>query len=334
MTELTARKIFDNFINLSYKKEVVVQSFQDPYNLAKYTYLVSYDKDSAEFIHAISGIPKDTLKQFVTLNQFRYVINNFSVDVVLEITVINDYIAVWLGNHLLRHGILRVSHHNKNDIKISYTYRNQEIDDCFTYEVAYNKILSEINRNINPEIMNNYSFLKFHKTSADLIIQSKIDAVNVNYISHSQFCRANNKPDKENIFFIMPDVFYNFIKDMFPKKIYKKLLQLISLCDFNFYLADRDINHPVKIIFPSVSKYLNYNTIVVFEFKDITLSFSDNGEFYYEDPVKDIPVYLYDIDEIYEHLLNEACFKISAMVGTPRERLTSRDIQMFKIMVY
>ena len=132
----------------------------------------------------------------------------------------------------------------------------------------------------------------------------------------------------------MPDIFDNFIKDMFPDRTYKKLLQLMSLCEFKSYLLDRDSNRPVKIIFPPVSKYLNHNYLVIFEFLDVTFSFLDDGVFYYEDPVKDVPVYLDDIDDIYNYLLDETKQKISLMVGTPTEVLTKRDIELYKIMVY
>lgn len=49
---------------------------------------------------------------------------------------------------------------------------------------------------------------------------------------------------------------------------------------------------------------------------------------------RDIPVYLHDIDDIYNHLLNDLRTEISSIVGSSVENLTSRDIEMYKIMIY
>jgi len=329
----TARQTFDQFIDRQYQQGVMINCFQDPYNLEKFNYFVPYNKDSDDFIYSISGIPKDVLKQFITLNQFRYMIYNFSPDIFLDITVHNDYISIWLGNRLLRHGILRVGNNN-GTIDISYTYRNKEINDEFTYDDAYNKILDEIRRDINPDIINSVSFLECYNTPTDIIIQSQLDTIEGKYISHSQFCDSYEKPEKENSFFIMPNVFDKLIKEIFPNNLYKKILQLMNLCEFKFYLKGRDINCPVKVIFPNVSKYRQYNTIFCFEFFEKSVSFHADGAFYYHEMERDIPVYLHDIDDIYSHLLSDLRIEISSIVGSSVETLTSRDIEMYKIMLY
>lgn len=329
----TARQTFEQFLDRQYQQDVVVTCFQDPYDLEKINYFVPYNKDSDNFIHTISGIPKDILKQFITLNQFRYMIYNLSPDIFLNVTVHNDYISIWLGNRLLRHGILRVSNNNGN-IDISYTYRNKEINSEFTYDDAYNKILDEIRRDIHPAINNTVSFLEFCNTPTETIIQSQLDTIKGKYISHSQFCEKYDKPKKEDSFFIMPDIFETLIKEIFPPQLYKKILQLMNLCEFKFYLKDRDRNYPVKVIFPLVSKYRQYNTIFCFEFFDTSVSCYADGEFYYHEMERGVPVYLHDIDDIYNHLLSDLRIGISSIVGSSVENLTARDIEMFKIMVY
>lgn len=332
-TKETARQTFDQFLDRQYQQGVMVTCFQDPYNTEQFNYFVPYNEDSDDFIYAISGIPKNTLKQFITLNKFRYIIYNLSQEIFLNITIINEHVSVWVGNRLLRHGILRASNNNGN-INISYTYQNKEINSEFTYDDAYNKILNEIRRDIHQDIINTVSFLDFFNTPTEKIIQSQLNTINGKYISHSQFCKNYNKPEKDDIFFIMPDVFENLIKDIFPPQLYKKILQLMNLCEFKFYLKGRDINYPVKVIFPLVSKYRQYNTIFCFEFFDTSVSCYADGEFYYHEMERDVPVYLHDIDDIYNHLLSDLRIEISSIVGSSVEILTSRDIEMYKIMLY
>lgn len=325
---------FSCFLKNLDSKNINISSFQDPYNLDKFQYIIPYTDDMVDFLHDLSGIPKEFTKQFITLNKLRYIVYAIPETISLHVTVVGNFLGIKLGNNLFRHNILGIDSHPTRGMMITCTYRNKTISNEFSYEDAYNKILKEVKDVLNTTIVDSASFLSFYRNTTNDVIQSKVDPVDVKYCSHSKFCENYNKPVKENIFFIMPDIFDNFIKDMFPDRTYKKLLQLMSLCEFKSYLLDRDSNRPVKIIFPSVSKYLNHNYLVIFEFLDVTFSFLDDGVFYYEDPVKDIPVYLDDIDDIYNYLLDETKQKISLMVGTPTEVLTKRDIELYKIMVY
>lgn len=325
---------FSFFLKTLEAKNINISSFQDPYNLEKFQYIIPYTDDMADFLHDISGIPKEFTKQFIALNKLRYIIHALPESISLHVTVTGNCLSIKLGNSLFRHNILGIDSHPTRGMMISCTYRNKTISNEFSYEDAYNKILKEVKDKINPKIVDSLSFLEFYRNTTDAIIQSKVNHVDVTYCSHSQFCNDYNKPDKENIFFIMPEIFDKFIKEMFPDRTYKKVLQLISLCELNFYLADRDIFQPVKIIFPPISKYISHNTLVAFEFLDVTVSFLDDGDFYYENPIKDIPVYLHDIDDIYNHLLDETRQKISLRVETPAEKITTRDIELYKIIVY
>lgn len=325
---------FHSYIALMQDKGVNLIILEDPYNKEKFDYIIPYQEDTVNFINDISGIPKNVMKQFITLNQFRYIVNALPEDISLHITVDGNNINMRLGNNRFRHSILGVDIHAKKGLTVTFTYRNKTICKEFSYEDAYKKILNEVKVALNLSIIDFSSFLKFYNTSTEEVIQEKIKPVNVNYMPHSQFCMVYNKPEDENVFFIMPNVFDNFIKDMFPENTYKKLLQLINLGKFNFYLSDRDNNVPIKIIFPPVSKYLTHNNIVAFEFLDITVSFLDDGKFFYEDAIKDIPVYLHDIDDIYNYLLGESRQKISNLVGTSSDCLTFRDLSMYKIMIY
>jgi hypothetical protein len=325
---------FSCFLKSLDSKNINISSFQDPYNLEKFQYIIPYTDDMVDFLHDISEIPKEFTKQFIALNKLRYIVHAFPECISLHVTVDGNCLSIKLGNSLFRHNILGIDSHPTRGIIISCTYRNKTISNEFTYEDAYNKILKEVKDKINPKIVDSLSFLEFYRNTTDNVIQSKVNHVDVTYCSHSQFCKGYNKPSEENIFFIMPEMFDKFIKDMFPARTYKKLLHLMSLCELNFYLADRDIFQPVKIIFPPVSKYINHNTLVAFEFLDVTVSFLDDGDFYYENPIKDIPVYLHDIDDIYNHLLDETRQKISLRVETPVDKLTTRDLELYKIVVY
>lgn len=325
---------FSLFLTSLTETGIEVTSFQDPYNKEKFQYIIPYKDDMVHFLHDISGIPKDFTKQFIALNKLRYIVHAFQENIYLHVTVEGTSLSIKLGNNLFRHNILGVDIYKKRGVIISCTYRNKTISKDFTYEDAYNKILKEVRDALNPMIVDSLSFLEFYKTPTNEIIQKKVNHSEVTYCSHLQFCTDYKKPAQENIFFILPEVFDKFINDMFPEKTYKKLLQLMSLCEFKFYLADREMDRPVKIIFPPVSKYISHNSLVAFEFLDVTVSFVDDGQFFYEDPLKDIPVYLEDLDDIYDYLLEESKQKISLLVGTPVESLTARDIEMYKIMVY
>jgi hypothetical protein len=325
---------FSCFLKMLEAKNVMISSFQDPYNLEKFQYIIPYTDDIVDFLHDVSGIPKEFAKQFIALNKLRYIVHALPESISLHVTVDGKSLSIKLGNSLFRHNILGIDNHPTRGTIISCTYRNKMISNEFSYEDAYNKILKEVKDALNPKIVDSLSFLEFYRTTTDDIIQSKVNHVDVTYCSHSQFCNDYNKPAKENIFFIMPEIFDKFIKEMFPDRTYKKVLQLMSVCELNFYLADRDVFQPVKIIFPPISKYISHNTLVAFEFLDVTVSFLDDGDFYYEDPIKDTPVYLHNIDDIYNYLLNETRQKISLRIETPVDKLTIRDIELYKIMVY
>lgn len=325
---------FSCFLKGLETKNIIISSFQDPYNLEKFQYVIPYTDDMVDFLHHISDIPKDFTKQFIALNRLRYIVHSLPERISLHVTVDGNSLSIKLGNSLFRHNILGIDIYPTRGIMISCTYRNKTITNEFTYDDAYNKILKEVRDTLNPKIVDSSSFLEFYKNTTNDVIQSKVNHVNVNYCSHSQFCKNYNKPSEENSFFIMPEMFDKFIKDMFPERTYKKLLQLMSLCAFKLYLVDRETVRPVKIIFPPISKYINHNTLVVFEILDVTIAFLDDGDFYYEDPAKSIPVYLHDIDGIYKYLLDEIREDISCTVGTPIEILTSMDIDMYKIIVY
>jgi hypothetical protein len=325
---------FSCFLKNLDSKNINISSFQDPYNLEKFQYIIPYTDDIVDFLHDVSGIPKEFTKQFIALNKLRYIVHALPESISLHVTVDGNSLSIKLGNSLFRHNILGIDNHPTRGTIISCTYRNKMISNEFSYEDAYNKILKEVKDALNPKIVDSLSFLEFYRNTPDDIIQRKVNHVDVTYCSHSQFCNDYNKPAKENIFFIMPNIFDKFIKDMFPDRAYKKILQLMSLCDFKFYLADRDTAIPVKIIFPPISKYISHNTLVVFEILDVTVAFLDDGNFYYEDPIKDTPVYLHDIDDIYNYLLDETRQKISLRIETPVDKLTIRDIELYKIMVY
>lgn len=329
-----ALREFARFVSLLPEKGIEVKAFQDPYNKEKFQYVIPYHENMVYFLNDISGIPIDITKQFIALNKLRYIVNALPENIYFHVTVDGNNLSIKLGNNIFRYNILGIDIYEKRGVIVSFTYRNKMINKDFTYVDAYNKILKEIKDSLNPRIVDSLSFLEFYRNSTNNVIQSKVNHADIVYCSHSQFCKNYQKPEDEIIFFILQDIFDEFIKNMFPERTYKKLIQLMNLCKFKFYLSDRDTDIPVKIIFPPISKYINYNNIVVFEFLDVTISFVDDGNFSYEDSVKDIPVYLSSIDDIYDHLMSDIRLKISSLVGTPVESLTARDIDMYKIMIY
>ena len=329
-----ALRAFTMFVSLLPEKGIEVKAFQDTYNKEKFQYVIPYHENMVYFLNDISGIPIDITKQFIALNKLRYIVNALPENIYFHVTVDGNNLSIKLGNNIFRYNILGIDIYEKRGVIVSFTYRNKMINKDFTYVDAYNKILKEIKESLNPRIVDSLSFLEFYRNSTNNVIQNKLNHADIFYCSHSQFCKNYNKPEDEMIFFILQENFDHFIKDMFPERTYKKLVQLMNLCKFNFYLSDRDTDLPVKIIFPRISKYINYNNIVVFEFLDVTIAVVDDGNFSYEDPTKDIPVYLDDIDDIYNYLLDETKQKISLMVGTPTEGLSKRDIELYKILVY
>lgn len=336
------------YIEHNKEKGIEVLSEQDYYHSEIWKYRIPYQADSVNLLHNVSGIPTSVIHQFLNLNILRYMVKGLPTDIYLDITITKKSFAIWFGNDLYRHSIFRVFGSDSNGFKITYTYRNENIDDKFSYEDGYQRILKDINSCINPTVVNSLNFLKFERKTLHEIIQNKIEPYGIKYLSREDFCEKYNQPkqyfyDQHNKnynnydFEITTEIFDNFIKDSFSQKTYKKILHLMNLLRFRAYVKGEDIKDIVKVMFPMYSsKYADYNTIFYFEFLSTTISLLDSGEFVYQDDMKDEPVFLcdQDINIIYDYFLNDLKDIIAIISKSSDERLSIKDIEIHRMMIY
>lgn len=97
---------FSCFLKNLDSKNINISSFQDPYNLDKFQYIIPYTDDMVDFLHDLSGIPKEFTKQFITLNKLRYIVYAIPEIISLHVTVVGNFLGIKLGNSLFRHNIL------------------------------------------------------------------------------------------------------------------------------------------------------------------------------------------------------------------------------------
>lgn len=345
--ELALTKV-NTYIDKLKEKGIEVLSGQDYYNSEKMTYKIPYQADSIDFLYTVSEIPKSVIHQFFNLNILRYMVKGLPTDIYLIITVTKTSFVIWFGNELYRHSIFRVFVSQSKGIEITYTYRNEKIDDNFSYEDGYQKILKEVNSYINPYVINSLHFLEFEKSTLQEIIQPKIKPYGIKYFSREDFCERFNQPKQEfhnnhnkyydkYSFEISTKQFEGFVKDHFSEQTYKKILHLMNLLRFRIYVKGEDFKEVVKVSFPMCSsKYAEYNDIFYFEFLSTTISLLDNGEFIYQDDIKDKPVFLCDqnINIIYDYFLTDLKELIALISKSSNERLSIKDIEIHRMMIY
>lgn len=325
--------LFNTFLTTLAEKGIKCDANIDPQNPKVTSYEVTYQDFMLNFFNEVSGVSVSFLRQFINLDQFKSMITNKPRELKLMIMIFENYFNMRLGTH--QHDtLINVVVGSGNDATIDCTYRNRKITRYFSYDSAYELVLHDLHQRILPEIIGVSVFNKIQAKSHEEIIQQKLDPSQHRYISHDAFCEMNNFDKKEKIIDVEKTTFLNFLKDSLSVASNHKLLQILSLIEFDAYVSNKNRKTPIKISFPTVSKFSKFNTLASLVYLDFGILLNDDGTFYYEDTNLDTPVYLNDLDDIYNHLLQIIASKISEIIDTPLEQLTYRDIEMYKIVVY
>lgn len=325
--------LFNTFLTTLDEKGIKYEDNSDPQNPKVTRYTVPYQDFMLTFFNKVSDVPVSFLRQFISLDNFKSIITNEPRELIFMIMIFENYFNMKLGIHQYD-TLINVVVGSSKEATIDCTYRNRKITPYFSYDSAYELVLHDLQQWILPEIMDTSFFLQLHANSHEKIIQQKLAPSQHRYISHDAFCEMNNFDKKEKIIDVEKTTFLNFLKDSLSVASNHKLLQILSLIEFDAYVSNKNRKTPIKISFPTVSKFSKFNTLASLVYLDFGILLNDDGTFYYEDTNLDTPVYLNDLDDIYNHLLQIIASKISEIIDTPLEQLTYRDIEMYKIVVY
>lgn len=325
--------LFNNFLTMLAEKGIKCEAVIETQTPKFTCYEVTYQDFMLNFFNEVSDISVSFLRQFINLNNFKSLITNEPRELMLMITIYENYFDMRLGNNRYDNLICFKSYISKKS-DISCSYRNITIGPKFSYDDAYNMILHEIHQHILPEIINSSVFLHLYAQSDEFVIQEKLESYNHRYVSHDTFCEMNKFDKKEKIINVEKTIFLNFLKDSLSVTSNHKLLQILSLIEFDAYVSNKNRKTPIIISFPTVSKFSKFNTLASLVYLDFGILLNDDGTFYYENTNLDTPFYLDDLDDIYNHLLQIIASKISKSIETPLERLTRLDIEMYKMVVY
>lgn len=325
--------LFNTFLTMLAEKGIKCEAVIETQTPKFTCYEVIYQDFMLNFFNEVSDISVSFLRQFINLNNFKSLITNETRELMLMITIYENYFDMRLGNNRYDNLICFNSYISKK-ATISCSYRNRTIGPKFSYDDAYNMILYEIKQHILPDIIDSSIFLNLYAQSDEFVIQQKLESSNHRYISHDAFCEMNKFDKKEKIINVEKTTFLNFLKDSLSVTSNHKLLQILSLIEFDAYVSNKNRKTPIKISFPTVSKFSKFNTLASLVYLDFGILLNDDGTFYYEDTNLDTPVYLNDLDDIYNHLLQIIASKISKSIETPLAQLTRLDIEMYKMVVY
>lgn len=325
---------FNNFLKDLDQKGINYDTNVSPHNKNIIEYVINYQDFMVSFFHEVSDIPISFIRQFISLHKLNAIVSNLEQELTLNINIFKDYFDLRLikfGGH--RHdSIITLNSFSSKDSCIYCTYRNFKITPYFSYDDAYNMILTELCHKISPDLMTSSLFLKLYDKSDKEIIQQKSKLFNHNYISHDEFCKMNGLDKKRKIINVEKTMFIKFLKDSFFIDSYHKLRQIISLSEFYFKISSEGQKSPISIIFPTVSRFLYCNTLVSLNFFNFTIIFDDHGKFSYIN-IATLENF-YDLDLIYNYILKYILNKISCKIETPVEQLTFRDIEMYKMVTY
>lgn len=328
-----AMVLFNTFLKNLDEKGIKCEANIDSQNPKVTCYTMPYQDFMLTFFNEVSAVPFSFLRQFISLDNFKSMITNEPRELMLMIMTFENYFNMRLGTHKYN-TLINVVIGSSKEATIDCTYRNCKITPYFSYDSAYELVLHDLQQRILPEIMDTSFFRQIQAKSHEEIIQQKLAPSQHRYISHDAFCEMNDFDKKEKIIDVEKKIFLNFLKDSLSVTSNHKLLQILSLIEFDAYISNKNRNDPIKISFPTVSKFFKFNTLVSLLYLDFGILLNDDGTFYYEDTNLDTPVYLNDVDDIYNHLLQIIASKITEIIDIPLEQLTYRDIEIYKIVVY
>jgi hypothetical protein len=327
---------FDLFLKKVESTGIDIKKGKKSPNSDDIQYIISFNLYMIDFVCEISGIPKDFSHQFIALNKFKYIVDDVSTKLILTINVNKQGFYLKLGNGLVLHNILIVSIDKNHPLKITCTYRNRKITEHFTYEHAYMLILNRVQFAIAPKLIDSKKFLEVYNTPVDSIIIDRLKPLGIQYVTPAQFCQKYaDSTTTESIYINLDMCSLNAaLKDMFPFTIYKKLLQIVSLCSFEHYLEVEPTNPEIAVAFNKISKFSDVNRLFTFIFFDLTLSFHDDGSFHYDNHTVEPPISLRNLDDIYNQLLEEIVNKVTAVLHVEQGSLTSNHIKLYKMITY
>lgn len=350
ITLIKAKEEFRIFLNLLYSKNINIEEYRNEDCPDQTYYSIPYNDYIINFINSINGIEISFLKQFVALNSFFRLIKGLPNNIYLTINISNYGMIFKLGGNERFTNILSIYVSNEDKVETSCTYYNSSINWDFSYEDAYNKVLSDTKKALSSKIIKTSDFLEMYKKTTESVIQSKLDKSNTRYIDVKNFCLSypfsENKEClithvgkvivyKNNTYYVKQDVFKKMLQDILPENNYRKMLQLMSLGKFQYHLIDEDVNKTVAVYFPiKVSRFSDYNIIIAFKFYDILITLYDDGSLNYENSILDIPVYLDNLEEIYSHLLGETVGEITKVLDMPINKITYEHIKLYKILTF
>lgn len=337
----SAKKLIQ--LQLSKNKLVIVNSSTE-----NEEFLLDFNDDVVNHLYEIINIPKSFLKQFVSLNQLIYLMRDFPTDIKVRIGISKHSIFYLISNNMYRNNridIVNLSIKNNDvlDYEMFLTNSHKQFSASFDFDAAYEHSFNSIKSKLNPNITDMKSLMHYLKNDSYVLMGEEANKAGMSYIPYN--CIPAEYKTLERVDDFRNDHFYrlqytqfaSIVKKFLPKDTFKEFNQVLSIMQFYYNLAHIKKANYIDICFVKPLKLQSFNGQFILTYEsnpNISLELFSDGSFYYSNPILDVPVYLEELNDIYDHYMKLITQLLSNRLGMDSSKITVKDVDLFMMMTY
>lgn len=318
-------------------------------------YSVVYSDVIADFIVGFTGIKKSHIQQFVTAQQFFFLLSdNPVIDIKVCLVVSDNLISIEFKEtvdvqfELDNPAFLNVLI-NKDDIIRIVDENHVSLLDPTSFEVAYKSVLNDIDKVVDSTMLSFNQVLALSRRDTLDVLNERLSFHQIKAISPLQFCSTYlNNPDLEHkyeSYINLPEqVFMTFLKDNFPPILYSKIRSILSVSMFQEKLCKRSLDWhtltDLNIKFPDVSKYSDVNCIYEIIFSVMpndayrcTLYVYDDGTFSFYYDLNNELKQLTSLDDIYDYIKDGFITHIEKTLDVNRKDIKTSHLKIYEMVL-